>query len=213
MQRYTEFVRIRTVFFWLVLSLPLVPQPPKTTDYASRTRLAGIEIGARYLPQGVPSGSGIYPDRKFLVIDVGVFPQARKSLNISKSQFTLSVDEKITLSAQTPGAGSSSGSLTASRDSSSSDSAVQLGGPPIPVPSGNNSRELESRMPRRPISLDPEQSSTSASARKAALPEGFTSQAVSGYLFYRFDGDPKSIRSLELTYTGAGGAKAKIRIL
>ncbi len=164
------------------------------------------------MPQGVPSGSGIYLDRKFLVIDVGVFPEAKNGLTISKNQFALSVDGKVTLSAQTPGAGSSSGSLRAARDSSSSDSAVQLGGPPIPLPSGNKTQELESSMPRRPISLDPEQSSTSAPVRKAALPDGFTSKPVSGYLFFRFDGDPKSIRSLELNYTGAGGAKAKIRI-
>ena len=201
---------IRVIPLWLVVSVTLLAQTPKATDYAPRTKIAGIEIGAKYLPQGVPSGSGIYPARKFLVIDVGVFPEAGKSLTVSKNQFTLSVDGKATLSAQTPG--SSSGSLSASRDSSSSDSAVQLGGPPMPLPSGNKTQELESSMPRRPISLDPEQSSTSAPPRKAALPEGFTSKPVSGYLFFRFDGDPKAIRSLELTYTGAGGAKAKIRI-
>jgi hypothetical protein len=205
-------VPIRAVPFWLVVSVTLLAQAPKATDYAARTRLAGIEIGAKYLPQGVPRGSGIYLDRKYLVIDVGVFPEARKSLRVSKNQFTLSVDGKVALSAQTPGAGSSSGSLTASRDSSSSDSAVQLGGPPIPVPSSNKTQELESSMPRRPISLDPEESSASPPARKAALPESLTGKPVSGYLFFRFDGDPKSIRSLELTYTGPGGAKAKIRI-
>jgi len=205
-------VPIRAGPLWLVVSVTLLAQTPKATDYASRTRLAGIEIGAKYLPQGVPSGSGIYLDRKFLVIDVGVFPEAGKSLTVSKNQFTLSVDGKVTLSAQTPGAGSSSGSLRAARDSSSSDSSVQLGGPPIPLPSGNKTQELESSMPRRPISLDPEQSSPNAPARKAALPEDLTNKPVSGYLFFRFNGDPKSIRSLELTYTAAGGAKAKIRI-
>ena len=204
---------IRAAPFWLAVSVTLLAQTPKATDYTSRAKLAGVEVGAKYLPQGVPGGSGIYSGRKFLVIDVGVFPEAGKNLTISKNQFTLSLDGKVTLSAQTPGAGSSSGSLTSSRNSSSSDSdsAVQLGGPPIPAPSSNQARELES-MPRRPISLDPEQSSSSAPARKAALPEGFTSKPVSGYLFFRFDGDPKSIRSLELTYSGAGGTKAKIRI-
>ena len=68
-------------------------------------------------------------------------------------------------------------------------------------------------MPRRPISLDAEQPTTSAPTKKTALPEGFTNKPVSGYLFFRFDGDPKSIRSLELTYTAPSGAKTKIRIL
>ena len=202
---------IRAVLLWPTLTLLLAGQTPKPADYGARVKVAGVEIGAKYLPHGLPSGAAMYAAKKFLVIDVGVFPEAKNGLTISKNQFTLSVDGKVTLSAQNPG--SSSGSLTASRDSSSSDSAVQLGGPPIPLPSSNKTQELESSMPRRPISLDPEQSSTSAPPRKAALPEGFTSKPVSGYLFFRFDGDPNSIRSLDLTYTASGGAKTKIRIL
>ena len=211
-RRYTEFVMLRAAPIWLVVSLPLVAQPPKPTDYATRTKLSGIELGARYLPHGLPSDAAVYAPKKFLIVDVGVFPQTKNGLTISKSQFTLSVDGKVMLTAQTPGAASSRESLSASRDSSSSDSAVQLGGPPIPTPSSNKARELES-MPRRPISLDTEQPPTSAPTIKAALPEGSTNKPVSGYLFFRFDGDPKSIRSLELTYTAPSGAKTKIRIL
>jgi hypothetical protein len=203
---------LRAAPIWLLVSLPLVAQPPKPTDYAARTRLPGIELGAKYLSHGLPSGAAVYAPGNFLIVDVGVFPQAKNGLTISKSQFTLSVNGKDMLTAQTPGAASSSASLSAARNSSSSDSAVQLGGPPITTPSGNKTRELES-MPRRPISLDSEQPPNSAPSRKAALPEGSTNKAVGGYLFFRFDGDPKSIRSLELTYTAASGAKTKIRIL
>jgi len=203
-------VAIRAVVLWPTLALLLAGQTPKPADYGARIKAAGIEIGAKYLPHGLPSDAPVYAPKNFLVVDVGVFPQAKNGLTISKSQFTLSVDGKM-LAAQTPGAGSSRASLNST--SNDSDSAVQLGGPPIPVPSSNKARELESSMPRRPISLDTEESATSARSRKVALPEGSTNKPVSGYLFFRFDGDPNSIRSLELTYTGAGGAKTKIRIL
>jgi len=206
-------VAIRAVLLSPALALLLAGQTPKPADYGARVKAAGVELAAKFLPHGLPSGAAVYAGKNFLVVDIGVFPEAKSGLTVSKSQFTLSVDGKDMLAAQTPGATSSSGSLTASRGSSDPDSAVQLGGPPIPTPSSNQARELESSMPRRPISLDPEQSATSAPSKKAALPEGFTNKPVSGYLFFRFDGDPKSIRSLELTYTAAGGAKTKIRIL
>ena len=150
---------LRAAPICLVMSLPLVAQTPKPTDYAAHTRLPGIEIGAKYLPHGLPSDAPVYAPKNFLVVDVGVFPQAKNGLTISKNQFTLSVDGKM-IAAQTPGAGSSRASLNST--SSDSDSAVQLGGPPIPVPSSNKARELESSMPRRPISLDTEESATSA---------------------------------------------------
>lgn len=189
------------------MCLSLAAQPPKAADYPAHARLSGIEIGARYLPHGLPSGPGVHAAKDLLVVDVGIFPEARSGVNVSKSQFTLSVDDKITLAAQT--VGSAVGSVVAAREPSSRDGTVQLGGPPLAQPPGAR-QEVESAMPRRPISLDPE--SSVSQARKPALAEGFTSKPVSGYLFFRFDGDPKSIRSLELIYDGRG-TKTKIRIL
>ena len=65
-------------------------------------------------------------------------------------------------------------------------------------------------MPRRPISLDPQ---PPARTGKSALPEGVTEKPVSGYLFFRFDGNPKAIRSLDLVYDGGGRLKTRIPIL
>ena len=202
---------IRAIPFWLALSLLVAGQTPKAADYAAHARVPGIEIGAKYLPHGLPSDAGFHGGQDLLVIDVAIFPETKNGLTISKNQFTLSVDGKL-IAAQTPGVTTASGSLTAARSSQSADSAIELGGPPIRTPSSSKARELES-MPRRPIALDSEQPPTAAPARKAALPEGLTNKPVSGYLFFRFDGNPKSIHSLELTYTGPGGVKTKLRIL
>ena len=206
---------VRVIRFWLLASLPLLAQTPKITDYAARNKVAGVEIGARYLPQGLPSSAGVHAGKNFLVVDVGIFPDFKSGLTISKSQFTVIVDGKSSLAAQSPVAASPGGSsLADAREPASNDGAVQLGGPPVPTPHGSKTQELESSMPRHPISLDePAPSSSLAPARKAALPEGLITKPVSGYLFFRFGGDPKSVHSLELNYQGAGGAQIKIRIL
>jgi len=150
--------------------------------------------------------------KDFLVVDVGIFPETRGGVSVSKSQFTLSVDGKTMLAARSPVADSSNGPAVALHDSSSHGGSVELGGPPITGHPGG--KELES-MPRRPISLDPQPDAGQSAARagKVALPEGPTNKPVSGYLFFRFEGNPKAIRSLHLVYDGGGRAKTRIPIL
>jgi hypothetical protein len=200
------------------VSLSLAAQPlPKTADFPAHGKLPGIEIGARYLAHGLPSDAAVRASKDFLVVDVGIFPETRSGVSVSKSQFTLSVDGKTMLAARSPVASSSSSAAVAARDSSSHDSSsgggsVELGGPPITGHPGG--KELES-LPRRPISLDPQSDASQSPARagKAALPEGLANKPVSGYLFFRFDGNPQAIRSLDLIYDGGGRAKTRIPIL
>ncbi len=183
---------------------------PKTTDFLAHGKLPGIEIGARYLPNGLPSDAAVRAGKDFLVVDVGIFPETRGGISVSKSQFTLSVDGKTMLAARSPVANSSNGPAVAAREPH--DGSVELGGPPITGHPGG--KELES-MPRRPISLDPQPDAGQSTARagKVALPEGPTNKPVSGYLFFRFEGNPKAIRSLDLVYDGGGRAKTRIPIL
>ena len=203
---------------WAIASLSLAAQPlPKTTDFPAHGKLPGIEIGARFLPNGLPSDAAVRAGKDFLVVDVGIFPETRGGVSVSKSQFTLSVDGKTMLAARSPLANSSNGPAVVARDSLSHDSSshggsVELGGPPITGHPGG--KELES-MPRRPISLDPQPDAGQSAARagKVALPEGPTNKPVSGYLFFRFEGNPKAIRSLDLVYDGGGRAKTRIPIL
>jgi len=168
-----------------------------------------VELGAKYLAHGMPPGADIQVAKDFVVVDVGLVPETKAGIAVSKSQFTLSINGKTLVTAQSPGSGSAAGSIAASRDASSRTGSVELGGPPIQDHRSSN-RELES-MPRRPISL--ESPEASGPSRKGALPEGLTTKPVSGYLFFRFDGDVKAIRSLELLYDSGSGSKARIRIL
>ena len=199
------------VVFGLLVCLAAGAQPlPKLGEYPAHARAGAAEIGAKYLPGGLPFAPSGDASKNFLVVDVAVFPAAKMGLAISKAQFTLAVNDKLVLSAQTHGAGTTAGSLIAT-DSSTKSGAVELGGPPITHVA--TKQPVEAAMPRRPIALDPEPDEPSATtpARKAALPEGFTDKPVTGYLYFRFDGDRKSIHSLELTY-GVGANKTRLRI-
>lgn len=200
----------RCAILSFVLISAATAQPlPQLAEYPAHARAGAVEIGAKYLPNGAPAGPDLYASKNLLVVEVAVFPLSKTATTISKSQFRLSVDDKLTL-APASGASTASGPLAAARDSST-EGAVELGGPPITHVGGK--QDVQSEMPRRPIALDPESNERSpAPPRKTELPQGVITKPVTGYLFFRFDGDSKSIHSLALTYSD-GSVRAKIRIL
>src|SRR6185295_2541155 len=76
-------------------------------------------------------------------------------------------------------------------------------------------RPRQSRLPRAPQAPEPDPRSGSARQEPVnvsdviaatALPEGMTASPVSGYLYFRYRGKTKSIKSLELVYQGKAGS-------
>jgi hypothetical protein len=198
-------VAIRAALLALVLCFALAAQRPRTRskagDYPAHSKLANVEIGAEFLPGGIPGGKGGLGS-DYLVVEVGVFP-AGKSVSISKSQFTLRVDgSKSALTALSPGSASVAGVQSGSKDGS-----IVLGGPPLKSRFPEDNRD-SSGMPRRPIALESEPSGGSESG--AGFPEGSLSKPTAAYLLFHFDGNAKSIRSLELDYDNG---KLKLRLL
>lgn len=212
----------RVVSILLLVSLELPAQQSaqrsKASDYARHYRLPAAEIGAEYLPRGVPGGKAASAGKGYLVA-VGVFPSTKAGITISRSQFSLHVDgEKAVLRAQPPGTSPAlkESSVDARPNSSAQSGSVQLGGPPITGRSASNNTDSQLQMPRSPIPLDSNQNSEAGRSdqSKSPLAEGPTTKPVQGYLLFRFDGDPKSIRSLELVYdTGGNGPKARIKLI
>ncbi len=191
----------------LALCFELAAQRPRirsnALDYPAHAKTSSVEIGAEFLPGGMPGGKGGFGS-DYLVIEVGVFPATRNGLSISKSQFTLHVDgSKTALTAISPGSASVAGI-----DSGSKDGSIVLGGPPLKSHSPEESRD-NSSMPRRPIALESEQSRETSSA---GLPDGTLSKPAAVYLLFRFAGNPKSIRTLDLDYDN-GSTKVRLRLL
>jgi hypothetical protein len=204
-----QSAQVRVLIFLAALSAPAAAQlAPKATDYPAHAKARDIELGARYLPHGLPPGAAVSAGKDFLVVEVGVFPDSKSPVTLSKTQFTLNVDGKELPAVPPPD--SPSASVTPAHDSDTRNKSAQLGGAPQ-FERARSSQEAET-LPRRPISLRSDPATASDSARKTALPEGLTSKPVSGYLFFHFLGDPNSVRSVELVYTSSG-TKTRVRVL
>ncbi len=156
-------------------------------------------------------------------MEVALFPSTKNGLKISSAHFTLRVNNKSVLNAQ------SSGAVAAAlkypdweqrRNVTAQAGPVIFGAPPAvgrfpgdptqqrplptPVPdqTNNSGIDKESNLPIEDAIV------------RAALPEGPTDRPVKGCLFFRFEGKLKSIKSLDLMYDpGAGAAAAKIPLL
>jgi hypothetical protein len=61
----------------------------KAADYPVSASTERVEIGAELLVHAIPSQSGYYFAKNFLVVDVGMFPKPLHSLKVSAGQFTL----------------------------------------------------------------------------------------------------------------------------
>ncbi|MBZ5609231.1 MAG: hypothetical protein LAP38_13290 [Acidobacteriia bacterium] len=205
---------IRILAILLALSLALAAQRPttrpKASDYPAHYRLSSMEIGAEFLPDGMPGGKSEFAGREYLVVEVAVFPILRTGVQVSKSQFTLHVNgSSVALRALSPGTATVA---AVQPESSPHGGSVALGGPPLKSSSSSESRDSQSKMPRSPISLDPSETSGHQPGSAAGL-EGTVTRPAAGYLLFRFDGDARSIRSLDLEYDGGGTRKARLRLL
>ena len=180
----------------------------KVTDYPVHGTAGEIGIGAEYMVQSVASSRGSFIADKFLVVNVAIFP--RSPMTISTSVFSLRVNGKDTLMAQTPSMVAASVKYP---DWNHQRGVVVAAGPviigrPTPVERfpGDN-RPAESRLPG-PVPRAPtdatggvtgaEQLDPSEVVNVASLPEGPRKQPVSGYVFFPYSGKLTKIKKVEL---------------
>ncbi len=216
----------RIVLAALALNFSLQAQDAvrsKASDYPAHVSLPSAELGVEYLVHSIPGERGGYFAREYLVVEVAVFPSAATGLKISSAHFTLRINNKTVLSAQ------SAGTVAAAlkypdweqrRNVSAQAGPLIFGAPPAvgrfpgdptqqrPVPAPVPDQTNNSGIDKEPnLSIDD-------AVARAALPEGPTATPVKGCLFFRFEGKLKSIKSLELMYdSGVGAAPAKIQLL
>lgn len=226
MQRgYTQEVTARiaaaSAAFLLVLCAQDAPRS-KATDYPAHIALTGMDIGAEYLVHSIPGDKGGYFAKEYLVVEVAIFPTTKTGLKISSGQFTLRINKKSTLSAQ------SAGMVAAAlkyADWEQRPRMTAAAGPliygapqggrfpgdpttprplPNPVPSQTGSGNVD-KQTDLPIE---------EAISRAALPEGVITEHVKGCLFFRFEGKLKSVKSLELIYdAGPGSPPTTIQLL
>ncbi len=223
-----EGVRTRITIAGLTL-LPLLfgqdpPPRSKASDYPVHITLQFMELGAEYLVHSIPGPRGGYFTKEFLVVEVALFPATKDGIKISSAHFTLKINNKSILTAQSsgmvaaalkypdweqrPNMTAQAGPLifgappSVGRFPGDQRQTRPLPAPRVPDQTGAGNVEAERDLP------------IEEAIAKAALPEGVLAQQVKGCLFFRFEGKLKSIKSLDLMYdAGDTGPKAKITLL
>ena len=195
----------------------------KASDYPAHITLPSMEVGAEYLVHSIPCDKGGYFTKEYLVVEVAIFPAVKDRLKISSGRFTLRINNKSTLIAQSPGV------VAASLQYSDWEQRPQMtaqagpliyGAPQVGRFPGDPTQPRPLPTPRVPNqtdagNVDKQQDLPIEEAiARAALPEGIIAEHVKGCLFFRFEGKLKSIKSLDLIYdAGSSSPKATIQLL
>jgi len=192
---------------------------PKTAakDYPVRARLKGAAIAAEYHYRALPiEGGAVTPNS--LVVEVAVFPDEGKPIEVRTEHFRLRVNaEPYGSGPQSPAA--VAGEMKAPKYANRTgvemgggvgDAGVMVGRPP-PVerfPGDPRARRGPSA-PRAPEDASlPSKTEKKADwqwVEELALDEGPHERAASGLLYFLFEKSAKKIKSLSLDYDGPAG--------
>ena len=222
---YTQGVKARIVIaaasLFLMLNAQDAPRS-KASDYPAHLTLPSMEIGAEYMVHSIPAEKGDYFAKEYLVVEVAIFPATKQNPKISSGRFTLRINNKSTLLAQ------SAGMVAAALKYPDWEQRPQMtaqagpliyGAPQVGRFPGDptQTHPLPRPAPGQADSGNTEQQTElpiEEAISHAALPEGVIAEHVKGCLFFRFDGKLKSIKSLDLIYDAGGSLPpATIRLL
>jgi hypothetical protein len=191
----------------------------KADDYDAHAKSGGIEIGAEYMVHSFSRGEAMYIARDFITVEVALYlpkdaQEKAKPLDINYGDFQLTINgKKIALmpmnpytvattldhpdwQQERPGIEATAGTPNG---------RVTLGAPPhTPLPTGDppgypRTTPLPQPDPPGEIERQP-RASASQIAVECALPDGPQRAPISGFLYFAYSGNVKSIKSLVLHY-------------
>lgn len=194
----------------------------KAADYPVRATAGTTAIGAEYLVHSIPSGTQTFIASDYLVVEVAVFPALGEPIEIGTGTFTLRLNgKKEAISSEAPGFVAASVKYpdweqrkNVEVQGGIGDAGVTIGRPPVVGRFPGDPTPQQSRLPGAPKAPAPDDRNgieQEAPARaedvlaQKALPEGPAEKPVSGYVYFRYRGKTKSIKSLELIYNGKSG--------
>ena len=199
------------------------PVKDKADDYPAHAALGAASIGAEYLVHSIPAHNQTLITRDYLVVEVAVFPGRGEPVQVGNSTFRLRVNgKKQVLYLESTGFVAASMTYpdweqrpNAQVSAGVGDAGVVLGRPPVVGRFPDDPRPGHSRLPRPPQAPAPddrrgvdqeEPASPADVVAQTALPEGATAKPVSGYIYFRYEGKVKSIKSVELIFAGRSGS-------
>ncbi len=202
-------------------------QRSKLSDYPVHAQFPHFEIGADYLVHKIPAENRDYQADDYLVVEVAIFPADGEHPRVSSKDFTLRVNGTKVFDSASPRSvafslrysdWSQRPALSADPDLGAAGvipgTGPAIGRFPDDASGAGSPRTPQVRSGDDPYSVAPERSIPIEQAiANAALPEGLVQKPVKGDLFFGFRGKLKSIRSLELVYTGENGSQSALVIV
>ena len=177
--------------------------PPRTApaDYPAQAKVGAITLAAEFAGHGLPTPDGPLSSDSYVVVEVAFFGPAGTRLPISFNDFSLRINGKKNA---TPGEPYErvGGSVKDPEWAPPEKPEKGGGGGILGGGGGGGSNESSKEPPRPPAEL---RRAWAQRVRKAALADGERSLPQDGLLYFSYGGNAKSIRSLELIYTGAAG--------
>ena len=187
---------------------------PKPEDYEEHAQAGSAALGAEYMVHSF-AGQGItYLAPDFLVVEVALYPAKGSELEVQAGAFSLRLNGKKLLSPAAVSSVASSLQHPEWRErprleagAGTNGGGVLLGGPrtqpvpgrppvntPVPGPDGNPAAGGVTRAPRV---------TAQELLLQTALPEGKHHAAVSGFIYFPYQGKAGSLKSVELLYDDA----------
>jgi hypothetical protein len=201
----------------------------KPSDYPVQATIGFVIIAAENLGPSVPTPSGGLFTSDYIAIEVAVYPQqGPKQATITHQEFALRINgAKVPLPPDSAGAVAASIKYPDWEERRRIEATAGVGGADVILgrpraverfPGDQRPVEQQGRVNGRvppvenPVGKKTEDTPIEELVRRAALPEGDSLLPISGCLFFRYKGKLKSIKKLELLYTGSLG-EASLRIL
>ena len=194
----------------------------RVADYPAHAMDGRTGVAAEYLAHSIPAGTQTFIASDYLVVEAALYPIPGEPIEMGTSTFKLRLNgKKETISAEEPGFVAASVKYpdweqrkNVEVQGGIGDTAVVLGRPPVVGRFPGDPTPQQSRLPRGPTAPPPDdrngiEKEDPARAEdviaQKALPEGRAEKPLSGYLYFRYRGRTKSIKSLELVYAGKSG--------
>jgi hypothetical protein len=177
--------------------------PPRTapSDYPAQAKLGAITLAAEFAGHGVPTPDGPLSSDSYVVVEVAFFGPAGTRLPISFNDFSLRVNGKKNATPGEPyervGASVKDPEWAPPEKPEKGGGGILSGGG-----GGGGGNDTSKEPPRPPAEL---RRAWAQRVKKAALADGERALPQDGLLYFSYGGNAKSIRSLDLVYSGAAG--------
>jgi len=182
--------------------------PPRASpsDFPAQAKLGAVTLAAEFAGHGIPTPDGALSTESYVVVEVAFFGADGTRLPMSFSDFSLRVNGKK--NATPSESWEHVGTSAKDPDWTPPEKPDKGGGGILGAVGGGGGANDSKEPPHPPAEL---RRSWAQRVKKAALADGDRLLPQDGLLYFSYGGSAKSIRSLELIYTGSAG-KATIAL-